>query len=153
MEMIYPRIDELPESLCDILAKDFNVDWYNYNYSPVSIKRNIIKSNWHVHRLKGTKAAISEALSNIYQGSGVQEWFEYGGEPFYFRIIIEMSRQVVDLPHDEIVRMVNAYKSLRSHLEDDAIAYRTTENVQVTMIGGNTSYSARMCGTDLGSLI
>ena len=30
---IYPRIDELPEVLLDILAYDFKVDWWDRNYS------------------------------------------------------------------------------------------------------------------------
>lgn len=29
---IYTRIDQLPEDLLDILAKDFAVDWYDHDY-------------------------------------------------------------------------------------------------------------------------
>ena len=30
---IYPRIDELPEELLDILAYDFKVDWWDADYT------------------------------------------------------------------------------------------------------------------------
>lgn len=39
---IYPRIDELDEALLDILAYDFKVDWYGYDY-PLETKRALLK--------------------------------------------------------------------------------------------------------------
>jgi hypothetical protein len=30
--IIYPRIDELPEKLLDIIAHDLHVDWYESDY-------------------------------------------------------------------------------------------------------------------------
>ena len=37
---IYTRIDELPEDLLDILAKDFAVDWYDKSYTLISTLPN-----------------------------------------------------------------------------------------------------------------
>ena len=45
---IYTRIDELPEDLLDILAKDFAVDWYDKSYT-LEEKRRTIKGSWYVH--------------------------------------------------------------------------------------------------------
>lgn len=41
---IYTRIDELPEDLLDILAKDFAVDWYDKSYT-LEEKRKTIKGS------------------------------------------------------------------------------------------------------------
>ena len=56
---IYTRIDELPEAVLDILAYDFKIDWYDYNY-PVEAKRNLIKTNYYVHRHLGTIGASGQ---------------------------------------------------------------------------------------------
>lgn len=85
--MILPCIDSLPESVLDILAVDFKVDWYDVN-SPVWHKRQTIKECILVHRFKGTKYAVETALHSMFMSAEVQEWFEYGGEPFHFKIMV-----------------------------------------------------------------
>lgn len=143
---IYTRIDDLPEDLVDILAYDFKVDWYNYDY-PVEIKRDLLKSSFDVHRHMGTRGAVSDALSAIYPGSTVEEWFEYGGEPFYFRIILDVTKQRVSISNEEVLRAVNLYKSLRSHLEDNSIGYRSRATIAIKTSCGYVVYSTRICGT------
>lgn len=143
---IYPRIDELPEDLLDILAYDFKVDWYNYNY-PLSAKREVFKSSFIVHRRMGTRSAVEIALSSIYPGTILEEWFEYGGEPYHFRIILDVTNQLVAISHSDLVWAVEFYKSLRSHLEDNAIAYRSRAGFLIQSKCGYVTYSVRLCGT------
>ena len=84
---IFSRIDELPESLLDILAKDFKIEWYDPNYD-LAAKRNILRDSFYVHRHMGTRAAVETALTDIWPNSVLEEWFEYEGEPFHFRIVV-----------------------------------------------------------------
>lgn len=144
--LMYPAIDDLPEALLDILAHDFHVDWYGYNY-PIEAKRALIKGSVHVHRGLGTKGAVKEALSSLYPGSSVSEWYEYGGDPYYFRIVLDITNQFMEISHNEIVKTVNIYKSMRSRLEDDAIVYRTRCIFDIGLRSGYVVYSARLCGT------
>lgn len=146
MAAIYSRIDELPEDLLDILAYDFKVDWYNYDY-PIEAKRNLLKSCWYVHRRLGTKGAIVTALSDIYPGSTVEEWFEYGGEPYFFRVVLDVTEQYMTISHAEIVRTIDIYKSLRSQIEDDAIYYRSRNTFRIRTGWGAVVYGVRLCGT------
>ena len=143
---IYPRIDELPEDLLDILAYDFKVDWYDYNYS-VESKRAIIKGCFFVHRKMGTRKSVENALSAIYPGTIVEEWFEYGGSPYYFRVILDVTSPREAIDNGKILRALNLYKPLRSHLEDDAIIYRSRVHLVINTACGYTIYSARRCGT------
>lgn len=143
---IYPGIENASEELCDILAKDFNVEWYRYDFQ-LDIKRNQIQTSFYIHKRLGTKGAISKALSDIYPGSSVYEWFEYGGNPYYFRIVIDVTDQLVELSHDEIVKAVNIYKSLRSKLEDDSIVYRSRLGIEVSVSCGWVCYDVPRCGT------
>lgn len=143
---IYSRIDDLPEDLLDILAHDFKVDWYNPDY-PIEAKRSLLKSCWSVHRRLGTKGAIVTALSGIYPGSTVEEWFEYGGEPYFFRVVLDVTDQFMDISHEEIVRTIDIYKSLRSQLEEDAIYYRSRNVFRIRTTTGAVIYGVRLCGT------
>ncbi len=87
---IYPAIDTLEEPLLDILARDFKVDWWDPEYS-LEEKRRTLKDSWRVHRLLGTRAAVETAISAIYPHTQVLEWFEYGGEPYHFRLDIDIT--------------------------------------------------------------
>lgn len=118
---IYSRIDELPEELLDILAYDFKVDWWDGDYS-LEEKRKTLKDSWRVHRMLGTKAAVEAAISAIYPQTKVQEWFEYGGKPYYFKLQIDATDQdISSARHRRVLERVNFYKNLRSHL--DGIRY------------------------------
>lgn len=120
--LIYSRIDEIPESLVDILAHDMHVDWYDYDY-PLEVKRELLKGSIKVHKKMGTKYAIEKALSALYPESKIEEWFEYGGEPGYFRIICDVTDSKVIARYKDIVREVEKYKRLSAHM--DKITFRT----------------------------
>jgi len=118
---IYTRIDELPEDLLDTLAFDFKCDWWDYDYSP-SEKRETLKKIWYIHKHKGTPSAVETALSAIYPDSKVEEWFEYGGAPYHFRINIPVDESTLDpVKHAKVMRLINYYKNLRSVL--DSVSY------------------------------
>ena len=118
---IYQRIDELDEELLDILAYDFKVDWWDGNYS-LEEKRRTLKDSWRVHKTLGTKAAVETAISAIYPETKVAEWFEYGGEPYHFKLYIDVSHEDIHSErHRRVLERMNFYKNLRSHL--DSIIY------------------------------
>lgn len=132
---IYPRIDELPEKLLDILAYDFKVDWWDADYT-LEEKRRTLKDSWRVHKLLGTKAAVETAISAIYPRSTVREWFEYGGRPYHFKIQLDLTGTLwtEDRPR-RILERVAFYKSLRSHV--DGLEYtRYARNPARLHVGG-----------------
>lgn len=112
---LYPDVMSLPEDLLDILAYDFAIDWWDPNYS-LDEKRRIFKASWYVHKHLGTKAAVEQAISAIYPETRVEEWFEYGGQPYHFRLQINISDD--DIDSDRMRRVLDRlyyYKNLRSH--------------------------------------
>lgn len=118
---LYARIDELPEDLLDILAHDFKVDWWDPNYS-LEEKRRVFKDSWYVHQHMGTKAAVETAIRAIYPLTTVEEWFEYGGEPYHFRLNIDITSDSGDRARQKrVLDRLNFYKSLRSH--NDGVRY------------------------------
>ena len=116
--LIYPDIDRLDEKLLDILAYDFKVDWWDPNYT-LEEKRQILKDSWRVHKTLGTKAAVVRAISAVYRNSEVREWFEYGGEPYHFKLSIDLTGTFGDEAKLwRAIDRVNFYKSLRSHMDE-----------------------------------
>lgn len=143
---IYTRIDELPEEMLDLLAQDFKIDWYNFDYS-IEAKRNAVKSNYYIHRHLGTAGAVKAAIKDIYPLSTIEEWFEYGGEPYSFRVLLGSSGgPIVPVAHADVFRALYIYKSLRSHLDGD-ITYRAIAVIGIHLTCGWVSYWGRLTGT------
>lgn len=114
---VYPDIDRLDGPLLDILAYDFKVDWWSADYT-LAEKRQTLKDSWRVHKLLGTKAAVETALSAIYPGAKVEEWFEYDGRPYHFRVHVKILDAEYDpKKHKRVIQRVMWYKNLRSHME------------------------------------
>lgn len=117
LEIIYANIDNVPEAVLDVMARDFKVDWYDFDYS-VEEKRLTIKNSWNVHRKLGTKYAVETAISAIYPKTKVEEWWEYGGQPYYFKLILDATYEGVNPEkHRRVLDRVQYYKNLRSVLE------------------------------------
>ena len=127
--LIYSRFDELPEELVDILAYDLHVDWYDYSY-PIEVKRRTIRDSIQVHRRLGTKYAVEKALGAVYPGTKVEEWFEYGGDPYKFRVVIGATEAGITADRQAaVLDRIRFYKNLRSHLE--AISYQIEKRTTV----------------------
>lgn len=132
---IYPRIDELPEKLLDILAYDFKVDWWDPNFT-LEEKRQVFKDSWYVHQHMGTKAAVETAIRAIYPLTTVEEWFEYeGGQPYHFRLRINITSDSGDLARQKrVLERLNFYKNLRSHV--DEVRYFLVPEKSWAVVGG-----------------
>lgn len=114
---IYSRIDELDEALLDILAPCFKIDWWDKNYS-LEEKRATFKNCWGIKRKLGTPYASSLAISALFQNADIREWWQYGGNPFYFKIYIDSGDVLTD--YEKLQRVVEGtryYKNKRSILE------------------------------------
>ena len=131
---IISNIDGLNETVLDILARDFKVDWYDPNYS-LEEKRRTVKSSWRVHKTLGTKAAVETAIRAIYPLTTVEEWFEYGGEPYHFRLDINITNDHIDSDKQRrVLERLNFYKSLRSH--NDGVRYFLVPEKSWAVAGG-----------------
>ena len=139
--IIYARIDELDEQTLDILAYDLHVDWYDHSY-PIEVKRQTIKDSVKIHRRLGTKYAVETALGAVFPGTRVEEWFEYGGDPYTFRVIINATENGVTAAQQAaVLERVIFYKNLRSHLE--AVRFKMEKKTTVH-VGGIHSIGTRL---------
>lgn len=91
---LFCDIDEASEEALDALAVELQTPLYKNDY-PLTVKRQIVKNSTLYYIRSGTRGAVEELLADIYQGAEVEEWFEYGGKPNYFRVAIDISRTTV----------------------------------------------------------
>lgn len=126
---LYTRIRQLPEDLLDILAYDFKVDWYGYD-DEVQIKGALVENSFYVHRHLGTRGAVETAMSDIYPGMVLEEWWEYGGGPYRFKVHIA-TPLATEENERRFHQALDMSKNLRSALEA----------IVVTLESGGTAYA------------
>lgn len=133
--LIYPAIDSLNEQLIDYLAVQMHVDEYD-DTENLDVKRQQVKQSFLLHRLKGTKYAVQKAVSTVYQSAKVEEWPEYSGEPYHFRVTGITAPMNETKTINKLVRLINAYKNTRSWL--DYVQFNRLYR-QTFLFGGNVN--------------
>lgn len=112
---IYYRIDKLDEKMLDKLAWQFNVPEYIPTLS-LSTKRNIIKNCIETHRQRGTVAAVEKVVESVFGNGYVEEWFDYNGEPYHFKVHTS-NVSANDSMIEEFENIVASTQNVRSVLE------------------------------------
>lgn len=114
--LLLPRLDELSEALLDELAWEYHVDFYDQTL-PIEQKREMVRQAIESHRKKGTAAVVRNVVSIILQDGRVEEWFQYGGEPYHFRVILIMGPMASEETIQKLVDTIYAVKNVRSWLD------------------------------------
>ena len=113
---IYSRIDSLSDEVLDELAWQFNVVEYRKEYD-ISIKRELIKGCMELHYKRGTVASVIDVVEKIYGSARIEEWFEYGGQPYHYKIYTS-NIQSNDEMIQELMKIVKEAQNVRSWLEE-----------------------------------
>lgn len=81
-------------------------------------RRKLLKRAVELHRYKGTPWAIQQVLETLALSGQISEWFQYGGQPYHFKINVDLSTRGIDeATFDALVALITEYKNVRSHLE------------------------------------
>lgn len=114
-------ISKIVPPLLDVLVWEYHVDIHQMVRDGSLLtdeqKRQLIDDSiiWHQH--KGTKWAVETACEVVLGVVKLYEWFEYGGEPFFFRL-----RTSELLPDAETVQrlmqVIIETKNVRSWMEE-----------------------------------
>lgn len=59
-------------------------------------KRDVVDASPEVHRHLGTAGAVRSSIAALGYAVTMQEWFEYAGEPYTFRILVDLDQQSLD---------------------------------------------------------
>lgn len=128
---IFSRSDEWTEEETDELAWQFHVDFYNPSL-PIEQKRELVKNSIAWHRRKGTPSAVEELITTLFGEGKVEEWWEYGGQPYYFQVVTN-NPEVTQEKAKEFYRAIDSVKRLTARLEK--VIIRQTEDMPLYYAG------------------
>jgi len=136
MTSLYANIDNLDEDLLDLMALELKTQYYDENMD-IQTKREMIKNTLAWYKKAGTPAAVAELVAVAFGEGKVEEWFEYGGDPYMFRIVTNAT--LTPEMNALFNQMIKKVKNTRSHLESISII-RTIRQTLYAGAGRN-SYS------------
>lgn len=111
------RPDECPAALLPWLAWTFSVDEWDASWDEAT-KRAMIASSVYIHRHKGTVAAVKRAMDLAGAGDAtLREWFEYGGIPRTFQLILPEDHPIITKDGQELlIKLVTAAKPVAAQM-------------------------------------
>lgn len=113
---VYNAIDTLPEPVLDLLAVELNTQYYDDSLS-ITVKRRLLKNTLVWYMNTGTPAAVTELVKAVFGDGEIEEWFEYGGEPYHFKIYTS-NINTTDKMIQQVTDLVGKIQNVRSHLEE-----------------------------------
>lgn len=121
---VLDNIGHQPSDVTDLLAIEQRTPYYNQSL-PLETRQELVAGTGQLNSILGTKAAVEQAVKTAFGSCTVQEWFEYEGDPYHFRVLIN------DFPNssaqmDEINRAIEASKRKSSYLDAVIIIQSTT---------------------------
>ena len=140
--LFWPFTDDQVEPLLDLLLWEMHVDiWQNIEGDPLTRekKQELLNESIDWHRHKGTPWAVNEMLKVLFNQGRVTEWYQYGGEPYFFRIGFE--GDLTGVQFDRILEAVYAVKNVRSWLDEPA--FITTIAIEATTVAWDRHDAAR----------
>lgn len=133
---LYANVDNLDEDLLDLMALELRTQYYDEDMD-IQTKRKLIKNTLAWYKKAGTPAAVAELVAVAFGEGKVEEWFEYGGDPYMFRIVTNASlTPEMNALFDQMIKKV---KNTRSHLESITIIRTIRQTLYAGV--GRTSYS------------
>lgn len=118
--LFWPFLDVQVPPMLDVLAWELHVDvWQGWDGDlSIEEKRTLINESIHWHQKLGTKWIVERMMRTVFRTGYVQEWYQYGGRPFYFRVVLE---EPIGTP-ERLKRLYDgiiAVKNVRSWWEEE----------------------------------
>lgn len=113
---IYTAIDTVPEQVLDLLAVELNTQYYDDSMN-IETKRVLVKNTLVWYMNTGTPASVEEAVAAVFGNGEVEEWFDYGGEPYHFKVYTSTINSTDEMIQ-QLTEIISKIQNARSHLEE-----------------------------------
>lgn len=144
---VYAVIDSLGEEIVDLLAVELRAKYYG-SWLSLEEKKAIVKKTLLWYSRAGTLFTTKELTDFVFEHAKIEEWFQYGGDAFLFRIIVTVISQDISMrTYLEFIKSLREVKNTRSHLEKVIFRYNTKADVRSAaagMIGNTLKIKARV---------
>lgn len=115
VEMI-DDVEKMPEWRLDERAWELNALWYDYR-ADIETKRAVIRGAQEYFNRLGTPYAVERAINDVYGVGRIEEWFEYDGEPFHFRVYTSNASALQE-NREKFMKLMEIVKNTRSTLDN-----------------------------------
>lgn len=115
--LFWGDIENANPALLDAMAEELSAPFYSSDMS-IEQKRSIIAATFAYNARIGTVSSIQGLLTAAFGGGQISEWYEYNGEPYYFKIDIngeQINPTLSDFKY--FSEMISKIKNVRSKLE------------------------------------
>ena len=122
-------ISNAAQVVLDALAAEFDAPFYSTDLSDEQ-KRAIIAAADEYNSKVGTTGSIQKLLEAAFGNGVITEWFDYGGDPYYFKINVN-NKYPGALTRDgykTFFKNIEKVKPARAKLEDLHITHNTEGN-------------------------
>lgn len=116
----YAAINSMPDKMLDILAVEVRTPGY-LETDNLSIKRALIMDTLTFYMTAGTPNAANRIVQNIFGEGRIWEWFEYGGDPYHFKVVTT-NADISGAAYNRFINVLNMVKNVRSILDEVIIA-------------------------------
>lgn len=109
--------NKCPAEILPWLAWAVSVDIWNNDWSEAT-KRSVVRESVLVHMKKGTLGGLRRTLASFgFAEIRIEEWFEYGGDPYTFRVYAVFQEDGLSMTDANLIySAIMQTKNLRSHL-------------------------------------
>lgn len=142
--MTFSEVDNCTEGMLDQMAVYLKIEWYDSS-ADLATKRRIVKTAIEIQRYAGTVKAVREQASSIYLDSEVEEWFDYGGTPGFWRLNVNIT-EAPAIYHTipEMEDLLGYTKRCSAHLEQ--ISYMVRNPIAISARVECMKYTVPICG-------
>lgn len=124
-QRVWDQFEQMTDKELDETAWEMGIDWYNSSWSKRQ-KIDVIKTYGPIMEKQGTAWAVEELVKAVFGMGKISEWYEYGGEPYYFKI--RTSALLTQDGMKDFLKKVRTVKNERSHIESIEILRTTDQN-------------------------
>lgn len=124
-------LESQTEPALSYLAAECAVDVWEPDWSDEK-KRAVLDISLLLHRKKGTALAVTSSLESMGFLARHLNWPEFGGDPFTFRVEVDVLDQpVTDQVKDAVGLSIEENKAGRSHLDDLKVYFGSVGHLEI----------------------
>lgn len=135
------NLENASNEMLNSLCLELNIPCFHENDN-AEIKRKLIKEAFLWHSMSGTPAALLKYFKMININAEIQEWYEYQGLPYHFRIIgnANENQEITDETIQDVEKQVNRLKNARSLLDEtviikpESLSFKSGEAIGVAVL-------------------
>lgn len=128
--LFWADIENASPELLDAMAAELDAPFYS-NDMQEEQKRSIIAAAFTYNSRIGTVSSVKGLLTAAFGGGNISEWYEYGGDPYYFKtdVTSKPPLSVTRAGYEMFIKNLDAVKPKRAKLEAAVFTRKIVNNI------------------------